>query len=68
MLISIVTIGDEILIGQTIDTNSAWLGQELNKTCIRVTEVISALNEESQIIETLNYASRKPEQSPGVIF
>jgi nicotinamide-nucleotide amidase len=29
--ISIVTIGDELLIGQTIDTNSAWMAQELNK-------------------------------------
>jgi nicotinamide-nucleotide amidase len=28
---SIVTIGDELLIGQTIDTNSAFIGQELNK-------------------------------------
>jgi nicotinamide-nucleotide amidase len=28
---SIITIGDELLIGQTIDTNSAWMGQELNK-------------------------------------
>ena len=28
---SIITIGDELLIGQTIDTNSSWIGQELNK-------------------------------------
>ncbi len=28
---SIITIGDELLIGQTIDSNSAWIGQELNK-------------------------------------
>jgi nicotinamide-nucleotide amidase len=28
---SIITIGDELLIGQTIDTNSAWIGQELNR-------------------------------------
>ena len=30
MRCSIITIGDEILIGQTVDTNSAWLGEKLN--------------------------------------
>jgi nicotinamide-nucleotide amidase len=29
--VSIITIGDELLIGQVIDTNSAWMAQELNK-------------------------------------
>lgn len=33
---SIITIGDELLIGQVIDTNSAWIAQELNKTGIWV--------------------------------
>ena len=33
---SIITIGDELLIGQTIDTNSAWMAQELNKAGIWV--------------------------------
>jgi nicotinamide-nucleotide amidase len=33
---SIITIGDELLIGQTIDTNSAWIAQELNKIGIWV--------------------------------
>ena len=33
---SIVTIGDELLIGQTIDTNSAWMAQELNKAGVWV--------------------------------
>ena len=31
---SVITIGDELLIGQVIDTNSAWIAQELNKTGI----------------------------------
>jgi nicotinamide-nucleotide amidase len=30
--VEIITIGDELLIGQVIDTNSAWMAQELNKT------------------------------------
>ncbi len=33
---SIITIGDELLIGQTIDTNSAWMGQQLNKAGVWV--------------------------------
>ncbi|MFN8247007.1 MAG: molybdopterin-binding protein [Ferruginibacter sp.] len=33
---SIITIGDELLIGQVIDTNSAWMAQELNKNGIAV--------------------------------
>lgn len=33
---SIITIGDELLIGQVVDTNSAWMAQELNKAGIAV--------------------------------
>lgn len=54
---SIITIGDELLIGQTIDTNSAWMAQELNKLGIWVKrrvavgdvwdEIWHALDEES---------------------
>jgi nicotinamide-nucleotide amidase len=54
---SIITIGDELLIGQVIDTNSAWIAQELNKIGIPVkrrvavgdsfNEIWSALDEES---------------------
>lgn len=55
---SIITIGDELLIGQVIDTNSAWMAQELNKTGIWVKrrvavgdkwdEIWNALDEESK--------------------
>jgi len=55
---SIITIGDELLIGQTIDTNSAWMGQQLNKLGIWVKrrvavgdvydDIWKALDEESQ--------------------
>lgn len=38
---SIITIGDELLIGQVIDTNSAWIAQELNKAGIMVKNRIS---------------------------
>ncbi len=55
---SIITIGDELLIGQTIDTNSAWMAKELNKLGIWVKrrvavgdvwdEIWNALDEESR--------------------
>jgi nicotinamide-nucleotide amidase len=55
---SIITIGDELLIGQTIDTNSAWMAQQLNKLGIWVKrrvavgdvwdEIWNALDEESK--------------------
>jgi nicotinamide-nucleotide amidase len=38
---SIITIGDELLIGQVIDTNSAWMAQQLNKTGIKVSRRIA---------------------------
>ncbi|MEO6405480.1 MAG: CinA family nicotinamide mononucleotide deamidase-related protein [Ferruginibacter sp.] len=38
---SIITIGDELLIGQVIDTNSAWMAQQLNKIGIPVTRRVA---------------------------
>jgi len=55
---SIITIGDELLIGQVIDTNSSWMAQQLNKAGISVVrrvavgdvwaEIWNALDEESK--------------------
>lgn len=55
---SIITIGDELLIGQVIDTNSAWMAQQLNKAGISVSrrvavgdvwdDIWNALDEESE--------------------
>lgn len=50
----IITIGDELLIGQTIDTNSAWMGQELNKLGVWVIERIAISDDKQHIIDTLN--------------
>src|SRR3989337_1158338 len=38
---SIITIGDELMIGQVIDTNSAWIAEELNKAGIWVRRRVS---------------------------
>lgn len=56
---SIISIGDELLIGQVIDTNAAWLGQELNKTGIKVQFRLTVGDDESEIINALNIAKQK---------
>jgi PncC family amidohydrolase len=58
---SIITIGDELLIGQTIDTNSAWMAEELNKIGVWVKrrvavgdvwdDIWNALDEESKKVD-----------------
>ena len=49
MKIEIITIGDEILIGQIVDTNSAWLSAELTKNGFEVIDIESVGDNESQI-------------------
>lgn len=56
--ISIVTIGHEILIGQIVDTNSAWLGEKLTETGMSPYSIISIADDEQQIIETLQSLSQ----------
>ncbi|MEN8897455.1 MAG: molybdopterin-binding protein, partial [Nonlabens sp.] len=50
MKATIITIGDEILIGQIVDTNSAWMAQELNKIGVHVHEIISISDEREHIL------------------
>jgi nicotinamide-nucleotide amidase len=56
--VSIITIGDELLIGQVIDTNSAWMAQELNKAGIRVIRRVAVGDVWDQINEALNEESQ----------
>lgn len=51
---TIITIGDELLIGQTIDTNSAWIAQRLNEIGIIVQRRIAVADEESVISGVLD--------------
>lgn len=55
----IITIGDEILIGQTIDTNSAWIGSELSKSGFDIFRIISIHDRREDILYTLNEVSGK---------
>ncbi len=59
VLCSIITIGDELLIGQTIDTNSAWMAQELNKVGIWVQRRLAVGDVKEDIITALNEESAK---------
>ena len=51
---SIITIGDELLIGQTIDTNSAWMAQELNKAGIWVRRRVAVGDVRQEIWQALD--------------
>lgn len=57
--IEIITIGDEILIGQIVDTNSAWMAVELNKTGFELAQITSVHDDENHIIESLNLALQR---------
>lgn len=50
----IITIGDELLIGQTIDTNSAWIAQQLNKQGIDVVKRVAVGDNKPDIIKALD--------------
>jgi nicotinamide-nucleotide amidase len=52
----ILTIGDEILIGQITDTNSAWMAQQLNLQGIRIVGKMSVGDVHNEIIHALDYA------------
>ena len=59
MFAEIITIGDELLIGQVVDTNSAWMGQELNKIGIEVLRIVSIRDREEEIMEAVDNAMKR---------
>ncbi|MDC1106955.1 competence/damage-inducible protein A [Prolixibacteraceae bacterium] len=50
----IVTIGDELLIGQVVDTNSAWIGKQLNEIGVVVKNISSIRDTEVDILNELD--------------
>jgi nicotinamide-nucleotide amidase len=56
MKAEIITIGDEILIGQTLDSNSAWLGENLGLIGVRISRIVTISDDEEEIISALNEA------------
>ena len=59
MKAEIITIGDEILIGQVIDTNSAWIAQQLNLIGIKVVQITSAQDNKAHILQSLAEAEKR---------
>jgi len=59
MLAEIITIGDEILIGQVVDTNSAWMAQQLNNAGIRVKQISSVSDDRQHILTALAEAAER---------
>lgn len=58
MKAEIITIGDEILIGQIIDTNSAYIAQELNKIGVSVYQITSVQDDKTHILEAFQAAEK----------
>lgn len=59
MKAEIITIGDEILIGQIVDTNSQWIGIELNKIGVSVYQITSIQDDEQHILNALKEAQER---------
>lgn len=59
MKASIVSIGDEILVGQIIDTNSAWIANALKIEGVSVEEICSISDSEIEIINSLDRLFQK---------
>ncbi len=58
-MIEIITIGDEILIGQIVDTNSAWMAVELNNAGFQLSQITSVHDDAELIKSALDLALEK---------
>lgn len=58
MKAEIITIGDEILIGQIVDTNSAWIGEQFNLNGIEIYQITSVHDTHEHIIEAVRNAEK----------
>lgn len=56
MIANIITIGDEILIGQIVDSNAAWIANELTQIGISINRIESVSDNEGKILNALDSA------------
>ncbi len=61
MKAEIITIGDEILIGQIVDTNSAWIATELNQIGVKIIQITSISDNPEHLTDALNDARKRAE-------
>ncbi len=59
MKAELITIGDEILIGQIVDTNSVWLGQKLNEIGVDIVQITSIQDDRKHIVSALDEAFKR---------
>jgi len=59
MKATIITIGDEILIGQIVDTNSAFIAKSLDRIGVEVHEIISISDNKQHILDTFDKLQNK---------
>jgi nicotinamide-nucleotide amidase len=59
MKLAVITIGDEILSGFTLNTNAAWIGQQLLKIGVEVTTQLSISDKQEEIIKYLNFLTKE---------
>jgi len=59
ILVELITIGDEILIGQIVDTNSAWMATVLNQEGFRIKQITSLSDDTDHILEAVDLAFKR---------
>jgi nicotinamide-nucleotide amidase len=59
MDVHIITIGDELLIGQVVDTNAAWMGEQLEKSGFRVVRKTTVGDVEADMLDAIDAAMRQ---------
>ena len=59
MKAELITIGDEILIGQTVDTNSAWMAKSLKEIGVKIDRITSIADIQEEILIALKEASER---------
>ena len=56
MNVEIVVIGDELLIGQVVDTNSNWIAREMNKIGWEITEITTVRDRKTEMLSAFEQA------------